>query len=77
MGVYHFLNRRFNLVGLGKYHTAVDDEVNLMARHKTIKKATDVDMNRANFNTVVASLMEFVKSSLCAYKPLRLTSGTR
>ena len=30
-----------------------------MARHKTIKKATD-DMNRANFNTVVASLMEFV-----------------
>ena len=58
-GVYRFLNRCFNLVYLENTTAKVDDETNLMARHKTIKKATD-DMNRANFNTVVAALMEFV-----------------
>ena len=58
-GVYRFLNRCFNLVYLENTTAKVDDQANLMARHKTIKKATD-DMSRANFNTVVAALMEFV-----------------
>lgn len=55
-GVYRFLNRCWSLVFDKK---AIDEDVNVVYRHKTAKKVTE-DMHRNNFNTAVAALMEFV-----------------
>ena len=55
-GVYRFLNRCWTLC-FDKKHATKD--VNIVIRNKTIKKVTD-DIRRANFNTAVAALMEYV-----------------
>ncbi|MBR0482561.1 leucine--tRNA ligase [Candidatus Saccharibacteria bacterium] len=55
-GVYRFLNRCWTLCFDKK---TVKADANISVRHKTIKKVTD-DIRRANFNTAVASLMEYV-----------------
>ena len=55
-GVYRFLNRCWTLVFDKK---PIDQDVNVVYRHKTAKKVTE-DMHRNNFNTAVAALMEFV-----------------
>ncbi len=55
-GVYRFLNRCWSLV-FDKEMIAESKTV--AQRHKTIKKVTE-DVYRANFNTAVAAMMEFV-----------------
>ena len=55
-GVYRFLNRCWSLVFEKKTN---NDDKNVAYRHKTAKKVTE-DICRANFNTAVAALMEFV-----------------
>ncbi len=55
-GVYRFLNRCWSLVFEKKTNS---DDKNVAYRHKTAKKVTE-DICRANFNTAVAALMEFV-----------------
>ncbi len=56
-GVYRFLNRAYNLCFDEKLqNNDADSEV---IRNKTIKKVTE-DIHRYNFNTAVASLMEYV-----------------
>ena len=55
-GVYRFLNRCWSLVFDKK---TIDEDANVVYRHKTAKKVTE-DMHRNNFNTAVAALMEFV-----------------
>ncbi|MBR3172311.1 leucine--tRNA ligase [Candidatus Saccharibacteria bacterium] len=54
-GVYRFLNRCYNLLSVAK----IDKKVNIVIRHKTIKKVTE-DVYKCNFNTAVAALMEYV-----------------
>jgi leucyl-tRNA synthetase len=56
-GVYRFLNRCYNLVF--NPENTVDENANIVARNKTVKKVTE-DFHRAGFNTAVAALMEFV-----------------
>ncbi len=53
-GVYRFLNRCFNLLS-----NINDNNSNIGIRNKTIKKVT-VDINKCQFNTAVAALMEYV-----------------
>jgi len=55
-GVYRFMNRCWTLVFDKKMNS---DDKNIAYRHKTAKKVTE-DICRANFNTAVAALMEFV-----------------
>ena len=55
-GVYRFLNRCWTLVFDNKLNS---DDKNIAYRHKTIKKVTE-DICRANFNTAVAAMMEYV-----------------
>lgn len=55
-GVYRFLNRCWTLVFDSKLNS---DDKNIAYRHKTIKKVTE-DICRANFNTAVAAMMEYV-----------------
>ena len=57
-GVYRFLNRCFTLC-FGKDATKTEDITNAVIRNKTIKKVT-IDITKCNFNTAVASLMEYV-----------------
>ena len=52
-GVYRFLNRCYNLMDKA---SEID---NTIIRHKTIKKVT-TDIRKYQFNTAVASLMEYV-----------------
>ena len=58
-GVYRFLNRCFNLCFDESIKNDLDEEHNAVIRHKTIKKVTE-DIYKCNFNTAVASLMEYV-----------------
>ena len=58
-GVYRFLNRCFNLCFDESTKNDLDEEHNAVIRHKTIKKVTE-DIYKCNFNTAVASLMEYV-----------------
>ncbi len=55
-GVYRFLNRCWTLTFDKK---TINEDKNIVYRHKTAKKVTE-DMYRNNFNTAVAALMEFV-----------------
>ena len=55
-GVYRFLNRCWSLVFDKKM---IAESKTVAQRHKTIKKVTE-DIYRANFNTAVAAMMEFV-----------------
>jgi len=57
-GVYRFLNRCWNLC-FGKDAAKTKDATNAVIRNKTIKKVT-TDIVKCNFNTAVASLMEYV-----------------
>ena len=57
-GVYRFLNRCWTLC-FGKDTTKTEDTTNVVIRNKTIKKVT-TDIVKCNFNTAVASLMEYV-----------------
>ncbi len=57
-GVYRFLNRCWTLV-FGDAKAQTTDKKNISLRNKTIKKVTE-DIRRANFNTAVAALMEYV-----------------
>jgi leucyl-tRNA synthetase len=60
-GCNRFLKRVWRLVeegGAVKGATA-DDQTNLRARHKTIKKVTH-DLERLQFNTAIAAMMEYV-----------------
>ena len=52
-GVYRFLNRCYNLLG------ADNPDKTVTIRNRTIKKVT-TDIHKANFNTAVAALMEYV-----------------
>lgn len=56
-GVYRFLNRCWTLVFGSEAHS--EDSQTSVLRHRTIKKVTE-DITRANFNTAVAALMEYV-----------------
>ncbi|MBR3353080.1 leucine--tRNA ligase [Candidatus Saccharibacteria bacterium] len=61
-GVYRFLNRCYNLCFGDSIVSSEDDsasEKNATIRNKTIKKVTE-DIHKYNFNTAVASLMEYV-----------------
>ena len=61
-GVYRFLNRCYNLCFGDSIVSSEDDsasEKNATVRNKTIKKVTE-DIHKYNFNTAVASLMEYV-----------------
>ena len=61
-GVYRFLNRCYNLCFGDSAVSSEDDsanEKNATIRNKTIKKVTE-DIHKYNFNTAVASLMEYV-----------------
>ena len=61
-GVYRFLNRCYNLCFGDSIVPSEDDsasEKNATIRNKTIKKVTE-DIHKYNFNTAVASLMEYV-----------------
>lgn len=55
-GAYRFLKRVWKLVGEDSKGSGSEEEDRL--RHKTIKKVTD-DLNRFQFNTAIAALMEF------------------
>ena len=55
-GVYRFLNRCWNLLGM---EHRVDATKTAAVRNKTIKKVT-LDIRKAGFNTAVAALMEYV-----------------
>lgn len=59
-GTYRFLNRTWNLVQeyLASDHQS-NNPVPASLIHKTIKKVSD-DLNKMNFNTAVAALMEYV-----------------
>ena len=61
-GVYRLLNRCYNLCFGDSIVSSEDDsasEKNATVRNKTIKKVTE-DIHKYNFNTAVASLMEYV-----------------
>ncbi|MCL2173758.1 leucine--tRNA ligase [Candidatus Saccharibacteria bacterium] len=59
-GCYRFLTRVWNLTQQVKEKPAIkaDDEL-LRAEHRTIKKITD-DLDKMNFNTAIAGLMEYL-----------------
>ena len=61
-GVYRFLNRAWTLaqeyIDSGASQSA-DNAILLASQHRTIKKVT-VDINKLNFNTAIAALMEYV-----------------
>lgn len=57
-GTYRFLNRVWNLVDEYQKNRK-QGEIDLPIVHKTIKKITE-DLDSMNFNTAVASLMEYV-----------------
>lgn len=57
-GTHRFLSRAWALVQESKEATA-ENPVPLALIHKTIKKVSD-DLDRMNFNTAIASLMEYV-----------------
>lgn len=58
-GVYRFLNRCFNLAINQQNDRLLSGTPTQLIRHKTIKKVTE-DIANTNFNTAVASLMEYV-----------------
>jgi leucyl-tRNA synthetase len=58
-GLNRFIKRVWRLVELWDASTAPDDAKNASVRHKTIKRVTN-DLERLQFNTAIAALMEFV-----------------
>ncbi|MDX2023662.1 MAG: leucine--tRNA ligase [Deltaproteobacteria bacterium] len=58
-GCSRFLRRLWRLVEEWKPETAPQDDPHLRLRHKTIKRVT-ADLDRMQFNTAVAAMMEYV-----------------
>jgi leucyl-tRNA synthetase len=60
-GCNRFLRRSWRLVEEFKAETAPQDDPNARIRHKTIKRVTN-DLERMQFNTAVAAMMEYVNA---------------
>jgi len=60
-GCNRFLRRSWRLVEEWKAETAPQDDPNARIRHKTIKRVTN-DLERMQFNTAVAAMMEYVNA---------------
>ena len=58
-GVYRFLNRCYELLGMVGQVATPSPTSTCVIRNKTIKKVT-IDIRKASFNTAVAALMEYV-----------------
>ena len=60
-GCNRFLRRSWRLVEEWKPDAEVNDDPHLRIRHKTIKRVTN-DLERMQFNTAVAAMMEYVNA---------------